>query len=601
MLKSKLAKLFTGYTDPANDETGRTGIGKRFYAKKVSGSVTIKTKRFLDSRPMKLFRKIIDLFSYASAKTYGALFLTFGLLSLIIGFSKNYFGLGAEVPLSSLIIGAVFAVLAVPLMLFDAPIAVILESFKPTEIIFFEFFCIKRLYYTGGEKAMSPVIGVFLGAVLAILGAFVPVWMIALGIAIILFVAISFLSPEFTFFSTLLTLPYISLIPYSSLVLALAATLGALSFGRKMLFGKRVVFLEQYDIVIWVMMLGILISGIFVKGLDSFVSALIIVSTFFGYFLASNTVTNRRLADCAINAVALSSIPAVIVSFVQYINIAASGEPLGFLADGICSTFNSSGSAAAFFLISTVFSLTLIRQTKDLSKGCSSALFLFNLSALIMTGEITAILALVLGSFAYASIRKGKWMIAVIPLLLILPYLILLIPEEWIVALPIRIYPEGTHGVIYSSMKAFANNIFLGIGMGRESFITEMQKYGVTGFLDSGNLFIELGLEAGIFAIGAFLLLLLIRLIHRYSYQKYITHSQVSRLSPFMSMSVFVLLVFGSFNYLFSDISVMYLFWCVFGIGSGALRVAKSEHDDRFMYFEDGKSSDSAVINLHLR
>jgi hypothetical protein len=66
-------------------------------------------------------------------------------------------------------------------------------------------------------------------------------------------------------------------------------------------------------------------------------------------------------------------------------------------------------------------------------------------------------------------------------------------------------------------------------------------------------------------------------------------------------MSVFVLLAFGSFNYLFSDITVLYLFWCVFGIGSGALRVAKREHDDRIMYFEDEKSFDSAVINLNLR
>ena len=163
MLKSKLSKLFTGYTDPSSDDSGHVGIGRRFYAKKVSGSVTIKTKRFLDSRPMKLLRKIIDAFSYAPAKTYGALFLTFGLLSLIIGFSKNYFEIGSEVSLSSLIIGAVFAILSIPLILVDVPIAVMLESFKPTEIIFFEFFCIKRLYYTGNESAIGPIFGVLIG------------------------------------------------------------------------------------------------------------------------------------------------------------------------------------------------------------------------------------------------------------------------------------------------------------------------------------------------------------------------------------------------------------------------------------------------------
>ena len=601
MAKKKLTKILVGYDESSMSSDKRDKINKGFHAKKISGSVGIKTKRFLDSRPVRIFRKITNLFSYAQAKAYGVLFFTFGLLSLIIGFTRNYIGDSLQIPLSSLIISAVFAVLAIPLMLVDLPLSVMLEKFKPTEVIFFEFFCIKRLYYTGKEAALNPFIAAFIGVALAVLGAFVPIWIVALGILAVVFVALSFLSPEFTFFFTLLGLPYVSLLPYPSLILAFVATVGALSFARKTLFGKRVIFIERYDVLIWFMMIGILLSGIFVKGIDSFINALIICSAFFGYFLASNTVTNRRLADCAVNALALSSIPAVIVSYVQFIITVVRRSPLYFAENGIPSTFNSPRAAAAFFLVAIVFTSVVIKESHHLKKGLSTVLLVLNVIALLATGEVMAVLALLLGILAYLSVKAGKRMLVVIPLLLIAPYSLLFIPEQWILSLPIRVYSQGIHYLMAKSISVFTDNILLGIGMGPECFISEMEKHGVVGFTDSGNIFLELGLEAGVVAITAFLLLLFIRLLHRCSYRKYVTHSQVSKMSPFMSMAVFVLLVFGTFNYLFSDVTVLYLFWCVFGIGSSALRVAKGEHDDRVMYFEDEKSSDSAVANLNLR
>jgi hypothetical protein len=350
------------------------------------------------------------------------------------------------------------------------------------------------------------------------------------------------------------------------------------------------------------MLFGILISGIFVKGLDSFLNALVMCSAFFGYFLASNSVTNRRLADCAINAVALSSIPAAVISIVRFAVFAAKGEISVALNEGISSVFKSVESAAAFFLVAVVFSLIRLRQSHRLRKKLAdSALLVLNLCALCLTAEAMALVALLLGGVAYYSVRTGRRMLPIIPLLLIAPYALLLIPEEFILSLPFTVYPEKVHTLFSSSLKAFLGNAFTGIGIGEGSFVAEMDKYGVSGFTDSSNLFLELGLEAGAITLIAFILLLVIRLVHRYSYRRYVRHSQVSKLSPFISMAVFSLLIFGSFNYLFSDLTVTYLFWCVFGIGSGALRVAKSEYDDRILYFEDEKSFDSAVINLHLR
>jgi hypothetical protein len=348
------------------------------------------------------------------------------------------------------------------------------------------------------------------------------------------------------------------------------------------------------------MVLGILISGVFVKGMDSFVSALITSATFFGYFLASNILTNRRLADCAINAVALSSIPAASVSLAVAITHLVQGNAFGFVAHGISSTFDSSGSAAAFFLVAVIFSFVLVRQSHGIKKLVCAALLLLNITALLLTFRTVALIALILGALSCLSIKTGKKMLVLIPLLFLVPYALLLIPESVIASIPLHIYSAGAHKLLLSSLSAFADNIFLGIGIGSESFVSEMEKYGVRGFYDSSNLFLELGLEAGILTLLSFLLLLIVRLGHRCSYQRYIKHSHLRKLSPLMSAAIFALISYGTFNYLFSDITISYLFWCVFGIGSGALRIAKSEHDDRIMYFEDEKSFDSAVININV-
>ena len=62
-----------------------------------------------------------------------------------------------------------------------------------------------------------------------------------------------------------------------------------------------------------------------------------------------------------------------------------------------------------------------------------------------------------------------------------------------------------------------------------------------------------------------------------------------------------MLVIFGAFTYIFSDITMYYLFWCMFGIGSAALRVSKQEYDDRAGYFSDGSGSDAASVDILIK
>ena len=60
------------------------------------------------------------------------------------------------------------------------------------------------------------------------------------------------------------------------------------------------------------------------------------------------------------------------------------------------------------------------------------------------------------------------------------------------------------------------------------------------------------------------------------------------------------LIAFGMTEYIWADETLLYLFWCIFGIGSATLRIAKREHDDRVMYYGDLMTADTSVIDVKI-
>ena len=80
----------------------------------------------------------------------------------------------------------------------------------------------------------------------------------------------------------------------------------------------------------------------------------------------------------------------------------------------------------------------------------------------------------------------------------------------------------------------------------------------------------------------------------------YVRNSQIEKISILSGACLFSLLAFGMVNYIWSDISAYYLFWCIFGIGSASLRVAKRDYDDKVIYYEETSAFDSSVIDIEI-
>lgn len=600
MAKRTLIELLSGYTNGDDDSSG-----KKFCVETVTGSANRVSITRLGKYMSRFFDKFTRLISYTQSRTYGALFCVFGLLSLLIHFIKDYVGKYDVIPLDVVVICVAFSLLSIPFLISKRPLAVSLQDNTITDYVFFEFFCIRRMHKNDSERGLPPLAGVVLGALLAILGAVVPLWTITLAIFVGVYLFLTFLSPEFSFFSMFLIMPYLSF-DTDGIFLAVLVAVTLLSYMRKVALGKRVYYFEQYDVALFIMLFCILISGIFLKGVESFVSSIVMILLGMGYILASSLVTNRRLADCLINAVIISAIPVSVIAITEALIKIVKDGMASF--EGVSATFDKPYTLAMFLLVSLSFSMYFVDvRRRRAAKALYAVTTLINFVALFFTMSFWAFGALIIGAIAFAvqKMRHGTGIMLFI--LSFFAYGLIFLPGGYLDAI-ISENVMDTLGLSESmqrwssSIAMLKDHLFLGVGIGEESFLAEISKYasGID-YYNSGNFLLEIACEAGVISLFAFVMIYMIRLKHRRIYQPYVKNSHVSKISSYTTVITVTLMVYGTFNYIWADMTMYYLFWCVFGLGSAALRVAKTEFDDRVAYFSDGSAEDSSSIDISIR
>ena len=597
MAKTSILKAFFEKEErPKKDKSVRK---KAFVAREISGSVTQNLKRMQSSALFRFTKAVSDLISHLSARIYGTAMLCFGLVSALMYF----IGISADQRVLTPVIGILIAGLAIPFLLVDKTLPVFLQDFKPTDYLFFEFFCMKRHSAMETIRSLPVVVAVLVGVIPALMSAFIPFWHIALAVVIIICVYIGLTSPEFVFLTSLVALPFIRYIPLCETVFALAVLLAVISFIRKVIYGKRVFHLEHYDILIGVMLLFILVSGIFVKGMESFYGSVKMVVFALGYILSSNIIANRRLAELSQSSIILSGAVASVISIVQ-VAYTLVNYGVNTTQDNLSFVLSRQDGVALFLMAALVFSAGMINQTPKPMRGLLSTSAILCLFALIISGEFLAITSLILAACAYLIIKLNRAPALLLPILLVVSVAVLLLPDNVLNIIftysPSVISASDLFDLWNKSITLMSNHIAIGIGIGTESFVEEMAALGIIGHSDSSNLFIELGLEAGVLAPLCFIIILISRIKHRSMQHLYIRSSQLERVSNLSGACLLGFIAFGMVNYIWSDMSAYYLFWCIFGIGSATMRVAKRDYDDRVIYYEESSAFDSSVIDIEI-
>jgi hypothetical protein len=327
----------------------------------------------------------------------------------------------------------------------------------------------------------------------------------------------------------------------------LLTVLSFISFFRKAVSGKRVINIEQYDVLLGIILTLVCIYSAITRENAKITDYIVIISLFMGYTLASNIITNRRLADCISNGLVIATLPISVYFNAIRIIAFAKGSPLPA----------PPAVLAVSAVVSAILSIRLIKHAAGFVKGLYTALLVFyTVSVGVMLSPMLAI-ALGLGLVTTALYRAGR-------------YFSLPVTAVCLAVALAHFLPDYLRTPVFSALSIESRTL-------------------VASLLSS---------IPGAIILAFVALLLLIRIRHRIVYSVFFEGTHLTGISVGYAGSVVALLmILSTLPSMLSNFT-LYLLLSVFGMGSAALRVAKSESDKAELYFEDSKSTDSSTVNI---
>ena len=551
-----------------------------------------RSRQVASFRPIKFLGSAAQSLAYASTRTYGWFSMTFGLVSLFLHLAAYYFSSSPSEELSQLVIGAVFAILSIPLMLVDIPMCEALQRFPVTDYLLFEFFSIKRLGEDKRRKKTRPIIGMAIGIIPAIFGFFFPMEVVVFVIIALLVVTVSFVSPEFPFLLMLILVPYAGALDYTDELLVAISLLSMCSFFAKVMLGKRYYSVDVSDICLIVFATVIVVFGVIGGGHESTKISLVLVALSLGYIPASNIIVNRRLADCAIEAIVFSSLPISVIAIAQYITGLCLGQRIPS-----SSLMRSPYVLATYLCVAiSLVAFSIIGVRGAAKRGIYIAFLPVLSAALFATECLPVLIILPILVAARAIVRSRRVHKESLIALAAVPSLLFLLPNGALVAIS-SISPMSTTLVelragFLSALESFGSNIIIGDGAAD-----------LSGDYSGGllNTVLGLGCRFGIFAVIVLFVVCIIRLRQDTAYSTFLKSSQLSVFSNMTTVAMFAMAACGWFCDVFADLGLYCLFFALFGLNTAALRISRSEHEEREWYFKDQNDVDSSTTDIFLR
>lgn len=580
-----------------NKVKGDTGKRKNtfynalFFSKEIDGLPVKSARPFLSGAVPKFINGAARSVAYSSTRTYGWCVLTFGILSLIIHLAEYYFSAEPAVELYTLIIAASFAIAGIPMMLVDKPMCIALQEIPITNYIFFDFFSIKKMRKNESVKPLPHIVGVLIGVIPAVLAFFFGMEYVCIGILALVIAVLSFVSAEFPFLFMLLSLPYLTVIPQSDIILVCLSLLALLSFARKVFLGKRVYVFGISDVFALLLALVIIATGVIGGGESSTANALILTALTLTYIPAANIIVNRRLADCAINSVIISVVPIAVIAIIRYIVSWIGGQRTAQ------SSLASSPSALSVWLVvAFVFAFYAIRHLKSYIGRGIYIFFLVLFALAIFTTECAPVLILLVPSvIAYFIIANYNLPKELLIFPFALPPVIFLLPRSALHSISEFFNLSITLGEMCAQLgtaaELLADNLFVGIGA---NGFSPDQNYPYF------NTPLGIGIRFGVVAMAILAILFLLRMRQISAYSPYLKISTVRSFSTATLVALFALVSVGWFYDVFVDMSIYCLFFAIFGMNTSSLRIAKEEHDGRLELYDDKRSMESSALDITL-
>lgn len=598
-----------------------------FSEKSASAESKTKLDRFFDrltqfcytNRFSKFLEKQHARFCFCEAKIYGAFFLTFGIFVLTGYFCAQFWQLPYyDRDYLSVAAGLACVVISLPLLFSRHTISSVLENSLITDLIFFKFLGARKQNLKNEVKG-NYFYPITFGIILGLCGFFVSPLNILAILLLVVFVGYVIASPEFGITVAVLILPFLTYLRHPTVIVCALILLCYISYLRKLLLKKRSFRLSPCDIFVLILMLFYLGGGIisYSKGLDSFENSMVFFCIISVYFLASNLLINRRILGTFIRAMLLSGMVISFLGIYQQLSGRAIADWLDIsayanIAGRVCSTFDNPNVFASYLIMIIPFAFVPYKEkTTFLSVIFKIFALILMGAALVFTWSRGAWVGICVGLICYAifRLRKSPKIFALI--FAFIPNALLFAPNS--VTSRISSIFSFLGGDIDSSvsyrftvwkdsLRLFADNIFGGVGVGSDAFHNAYRVYSSIGaetVEHSHNLYLQIGIQLGVFALITFVLVILFTCRSCFSLEFSTNESSVHPVCAAAFSAVLALLTNGLTDYVWYNYRVCFLFWILLGVCTASYRIGLSEqrHKDYLASLVSNKATVDVQIS----
>lgn len=370
-------------------------------------------------------------------------------------------------------------------------------------------------------------------------------------------------------------------------------------FVIKVLRGKRTFRFEAIDMAVIVFMVFIFFGGaVSVDFSASIKSAAVFLALMLSYFLVANLIRNRTLTSRILQSFALSMFVTALIGLYQKFFMAANTtwhdvSMFDDIGTRIYSTFQNPNVYGEYLVMSIPLAVSLMFIQKTYRERFLTFIVTVSaLFALVYTQSRGAWLAFLVSMAIYLLIRTSKMLVVYLLGVFSIPVLPFVLPSS-IVSRFMSIGNLGDSSTSYrvsiwrAAVKMIEDFFAGGIGIGTAAFSKVYPSYSLAGIEaapHSHQLFFQIAIEMGIFALIAFIAVIFI-LIRKNSFglMEYGKKNGYTLISSAALCGIIGMLIQGMTDYVWYNYRVFGMFWIVMGLCVAALRCAQNEKDNERM------------------
>lgn len=574
---------------------------KRFSGMKALNFIK-NAKRFIAVTYERSFflNKIRDLSTKiltAKINTFGLFFFSYGIYLVLIQLIKKY-AIVMETSVPHAIYIGFGSLIAGFFMLFSKKnVASAVYDSRILRFILFDFLGLRILDVANAAKCETRKgfnIPFLFSMIFALISIFIDPLMIIEIILLFILFSVILSSPETGIILMFLSLPFLATIHLAEFLCLIL-----ISYILKLICGRRIFRLHLLDFSVIAFLIFVFCGGVVTIDTSSFPKMLLMLCFMSAYFIVKNIISSPVLVRRCLYALVIGA--TVVSAYGIYQNyfeaLSTTWQDVSVFSEirgRVVSTFENPNVLGEFLIL--VFPITLALMAN--AKRANERFWLFisatlHCACLIFTWSRGAWLGFAIATVLFLCVSSKYFFTAgLLSIPAVATFFVFNLDASSSILRRITSFSDSSTSYrlnIWKGVLQMLQDIGLyGIGIGEGAFSKAYPAYALSGIEvapHSHNLYLQITVEMGIFALLAFLCLIFTFSLCSFSFCKNAVNRANRSICLGIFCGIFAFLIQGLTDYVFYNYRIFLLFWLILGLGVAHIYTSKNTDEESMQYY----------------